>query len=249
MTSVFGGWARAVAAVILVSAGLTPVFAANVQPLVLDMGAVGTHARDVIQVVNDSAGPLPVEVTIKKLDIATDGKTSVSPAGDEFLVFPPQAVVPAGATQSFRVQWVGEPNIQKSQSYMFFVNQLPVKMRPGQSGVQVVFNFGVIVSVAPAGAQSALKLLSAELATEGGKRVAAVTVENPSAMYSYFTDAKLILESGSWRKIISPGELRETIGYGVVLPGKKRRFLVPADIPAGAAKITANIEYTPKTAK
>ena len=76
-------------------------------------------------------------------------KPSSLAAGDEFLVFPPQAVVPAGATQSFRIQWVGEPNIQKSQSYMFSVNQLPVKRKAGESGVQVVFNFGVIVSVAP----------------------------------------------------------------------------------------------------
>ena len=73
-------------------------------------------------------------------------------------MFPPQAVVPAGGTQTFRIQWVGEPNIQKSQSYMFSVNQLPVKRKSQDSGVQVVFNFGVIVSVAPPGAQSGMSL-------------------------------------------------------------------------------------------
>ena len=132
---------------------------------------------------------------------------------------------------------------------MLSVNQLPVKMKPGESGVQMVFDFGVIVSVAPTGAQSALKLVSAESATEGKKHGAAITVENPSVMYSYFSDSKLTLESGSWRKVISAGELRQLVGYGVVLPGKRRRILVPADVPGGTGKISAILDYKPKIAK
>ena len=230
-------------------AGLDPAHAVNVQPLSLEMVAIGSNSRASIQVVNDGAAPMPVEIAIKKLDMGEDGKTKESPAGDEFLVFPPQAVVPAGATQSFRVQWVGAPDIKRSQTYMLSVNQLPVKMKPGESGVQMVFDFGVIVSVAPTGAQSALKLVGAEAATEGKKHGAAITVENPSAMYSYFSDSKLTLESGSWRKIISAGELRQLVGYGVVLPGKRRRILVPADVPGGTGKISATLDYKPKIAK
>ena len=230
-------------------AGLAPAHAMNVQPLSLEMVSIGANSRSTIQVVNDGATPMPVEVVFKKLDIGEDGKTTESPANDEFLVFPPQAVVPAGATQSFRIQWVGAPDIKKSQTYMLSVNQLPVKMKPGESGVQMVFDFGVIVSVAPAGAQSTLKLVSAEAETQGKRQGAAITVENPGVMYSYFSDAKLTLESGSWRKVISPGELRQLVGYGVVLPGKKRRILVPADVPGGAARISATLDYKPKIAK
>lgn len=68
-------------------------------------------------------------------------------------------------------------------------------------------------------------------------------------MYSYFSDAGIVLESGSWRKTIHPSELGETLGFGVVLPGKKRRFFVPTDVPEGAGKIAATLNYTPKTAK
>jgi fimbrial chaperone protein len=248
MTSVFLSRARRFLIASFVLAGALPAFSMQVHPLVLDMVSIGAHARGTLEIVNDSAAPVPVEVSIKKLDISLDGKTSESPAGDEFVVFPPQAVVPAGATQSFRIQWVGEPDIKKSQSYMVYVSQLPVKRKAGESGVQIVFNFGAIVSVAPAGAQSALKLVSAEAATESGKRGAAITVENPSAMYSYFSDSKLELEGGGWRKSLGGGELRQLIGYGVVLPGKKRRFFVPIeDAPSGG--ISANLRYTPKTAK
>ncbi len=68
-------------------------------------------------------------------------------------------------------------------------------------------------------------------------------------MYSSFSDSKLTLQSGSWRKVISPGELWQLVGYGVVLPGKTRRILVPADVPGGADKIIASLDYKPKLAK
>jgi fimbrial chaperone protein len=242
-------YGRLTAMALLVSGASTSALALNVQPLVLDMVSIGSHTREVIQIINDGASPIPVEVSVKKLDIALDGKTSDLPAGEEFLIFPPQAVVPAGTTQNFRIQWVGEPNIQKSQSYMVHVNQLPVKRNSNESGVQIVFDFGVIVNVAPPGGQSGLKLVSAEPATEGGKRGAAITVENPSAMYSYFTDAAINIESGSWHKSFIAGELRNSIGYGVVLPGKKRRFFVASEVPEGAGKVSATINYTPKVAK
>ena len=249
MTLNFVTRAGMVAAALFVLAGAPPARALNVQPLALDMVAIGSGARATIQVVNDSAKPMPVELAIKTLDIAADGKTTQTPAGDQFLVFPPQAVIQPGATQSFRLQWVGAPDIKKSQSYILYVNQLPVKMKAEQTGVQVVFEFGVIVNVAPAGAQSALNLVSAEAASVGKKRGAAVTVENPSAMYSYFSDAKLTLESGSWRKVLGPSDLRQLLGYAVVQPSKTRRILVPVDLPDGAGKINASIEYKPMKAK
>jgi fimbrial chaperone protein len=233
----------------LVSFAFAPARAISVQPLALDMVALGGNSRATIQAVNDGAKPMPVEVAVKKLDLGPNGEMNEKDAGDEFLVFPPQAVIPAGATQNFRIQWVGAPDIKKSQTYVVYVNQIPVKMKAGESGVQMVFNFGVLVSVAPSGAQSAMKLVGAEAATEGKKRGAAITVENPSTMYSYFGDAKLTLESGSWRKVLGPGELRQLVGYSVVEPGKRRRILVPVDVPEGAGKISASLEYKPVTAK
>jgi P pilus assembly chaperone PapD len=234
-------------AIFIIGAG--QVYAINVQPLVLDLVSIGQNSRNAIQVVNDSAAPLPVEVVIKRLDISAEGKLTETPAGDEFLVFPPQALVPAGATQSFRVQWVGAPDIKKSQSYMFSVNQLPVQRKGGESGVQVVFNFGVIVNVAPAGAQSSLKLVEAGVGTEKERRGASITVENPSAMHAYFADSSVVLEGGSWRQVLSPGELKQVVGFGVVQPGKRRKFFVPADVPANVSKVSARLEYAPRVAK
>ena len=94
---------RATIAVVayLIVAGAPSAHAVSVQPLALEMAAIGSNSRATIQAVNDGAAPIPVEISIKKVEIGPDGKTTETPAGNDFLVFPPQAVIPAGGTQSF----------------------------------------------------------------------------------------------------------------------------------------------------
>ena len=53
-----------------------------------------------------------------------------------FLVVPPQALMPPGATQNFRIQWVGEPQLCESQSYM-----LPVELPANVTQVQASLDF------------------------------------------------------------------------------------------------------------
>ena len=80
---------------------------------------------------------------------------------------------------SARVQWVGEPQIRGSQSYILSINQVPVKMATRQSGVQVVFNFATVVNVAPPGGKSAISVVSAGVGKdENGKPRPTLTVRN-----------------------------------------------------------------------
>ncbi len=222
----------------------------SVRPVVLDMAVSGRDARASIQVVNDGAKPVPVEFEILKIDIDSKGERFEKPAGDEFLVFPPQAIVPPGATQVFRVQWVGNTDLKASQSYLFSVNQIPVKLKKEESGVQLVFNFAVIVNVAPPGGQAVLKQVKSEIGKdEHGVRRPVLVVENPGNMHAYLSEANLKIEGGSFRRSISAADLRQLIGLGLVQPGKQRRFILPVDLPPAVAQITTAIEYVPKQAK
>jgi fimbrial chaperone protein len=217
----------------------------NVSPITLDI-TTGSQKTGQITVINDGAKPLPVEIMISRIELSENGDTAAKPAGDEFLIFPPQALVPAGATQSFRIQWVGDPQLKQSQSYVFSVNQVPVKMPAGQSGVQVVFNFATIVNVAPATGQSAIDLVSAGIGKDDkGKPRPALTVKNPGNIHAKLTDATIKLSGGSWSQTLRPEQLRQTMGVGLVQPGKTRRFLLPVDLPANVGQVTASIEYRP----
>ena len=240
--------ARLIAGLAATTAALSfalPAHAMSVTPIVLDMTTTPGKAQQ-ITVVNDAAKPLPVEIVVSRIELDEKGEMSAKLAGDDFLVFPPQALVPAGATQNFRIQWVGDPQIPASQSYVFSVNQVPVKMPEGKSGVQVVFNFATIVNIAPPGGKSAIDLVKAGVDKDDkGKPRPAVTVKNPGNSYAKLTDATIKLSGGSWSETLTPERLRQSMGVGLVQPGKTRRFLLPVDMPAGVTNVTASIDYKP----
>ena len=212
--------------------------------MVLELTAA--KGKGEIRVVNDGSKQLPVEIVVSRVELSESGETIAKPAGDEFLVFPPQALVSPGATQNFRIQWVGDPQIKQSQSYIFSVNQVPVRMPAGKSGVQVVFNFATVVNVAPATGQSAINLVSAGIGKdEKGKLHPTVTVKNPGNIHAKLTDATIKLSGSGWSETLQPGQLRQIMGVGLVQPGKTRRFLLPVDVPAGIKQVTASIDYAP----
>jgi fimbrial chaperone protein len=224
---------------------VSPAAAISVKPAVIDMTAASGQ-NQTITVVNDSAKPLPIEILASRMELNENGDSTTKPAGDDFLIFPPQALVRPGATQNFRVQWVGDPQLRQAQSYVLSVNQVPVRMGAGSSGVQVVFNFATIVNVAPAGGKAAITLVSAAPGKDDkGKPRPALTVRNPGNSYANLTDATISLSSGSWSATLRPDQLRQTMGIGLVQPGKTRRFLLPVDLPANAGPITASIDYKP----
>ena len=222
-----------------------PAAAMSVSPVTLDLVTTGKNTGQ-IAVTNDGATPLPVEIVVSRMEMDENGQTATKPAGDEFLVFPPQALLAPGAVQNFRVQWVGEPQISGSQSYILSINQVPVKMATRQSGVQVVFNFATVVNVAPPGGKSAISLVSAGIGKdENGKPRPTLTVRNPGNVYAKLTDATIKLSGGAWSETLRPGQLRQAMGMGLVQPGKTRRFLLPVDLPPGVGQVTASIDYKP----
>lgn len=224
-----------------------PAMAMSVTPIVLDMTTAGGTSRSQISVVNDGAKPLPVEIVISRIELDEKGEMQTKPAGDEFTVFPPQALVPAGATQNFRIQWVGDPQIPTSQSFVFSVNQVPVKMPEGKSGVQVVFNFATIVNISPPGGNSSIELVKAGTGKDDkGKTRPEVTVRNPGNIHAKLTDATIKLSAGSWSQTLAPEQLRQSMGVGLIQPGKTRRFMLPVDMPEGVGHVTASIDYKPK---
>lgn len=225
---------------------VVPAKAMSVKPIVLDMTTSGSANRGQLSVVNDASHPLPVEIVISRIELDDDGRVTDQPAGDEFLIFPPQALVPPGATQNFRIQWVGDPEIAKSQSYVFSVNQVPVKMPEGKSGVQIVFNFATIVNIAPPNGSSAIDLVSSGVGKDDkGKSRPAVTVKNPGNIHAKLTDATIKLSGGGWSETLRPEQLRQTMGVGLVQPGKTRKFLLPVELPEGVTQLTASIDYKP----
>jgi P pilus assembly chaperone PapD len=229
-----------------VSAAVEPAGALSVSPTHVEMISAGSGARAQVVVRNDASAPLPVEATLQRFTLDENGGRKNAPAGEEFLVFPPQAMIPPKGSQVFRIQWVGEPLLARSGSYMLSISQIPVRTPRGRSGVQVALSFGVVINVAPPQATPQLRLLNAAVATgEGGRRVPAITVHNPTNVHALLPQSTIRLSGGAWSATLSPADLSERMGIGLVQPGQRRRFLLPVTVPASVGAIQATVEFNP----
>ena len=154
--------------VLAVSALSMPMaWAMRVSPMVSELTTSGPGATARIEVGNVGSASLPFETVITRLDIDPDGNMIETPADENFLVFPPQGLVPVNGRQVVRLQWVGAPDLPASQAYYLWVKQLPVATdaaRPDAGGsvaVSVLYTMKALVVVAPPNAQPDVKVISA----------------------------------------------------------------------------------------
>jgi fimbrial chaperone protein len=231
------------------SFGITPIPQArafSVSPTHIELTSVGRAGRRQIVVQNTYAVPLPIEISVEKFTLDENGRRRAIEAGDDFLVFPSQALIPAGGTQVFRLQWVGEPLLEKSQSYIVNVSQVPVRTARQHSGLQVAVSFGALVNVAPPKGEAQLDLVATEIVTDRtGTRLPMVTVRNPTQVHALFTHSTLRLAGENWSLTLPPGELQQKIGIGLVQPGKRRKFVLPVPLPANERRIRASLAFDP----
>jgi fimbrial chaperone protein len=232
--------------------GVGQASAMTVQPVVLDLKTSGQAMSQIITVENSFATPLPVEMRIQALDYAADGlkpKADQKDA-DELLVFPPQALIQPGQTQSFRVQFVGDPALAKSKHFYVTVAQLPVKLPANQSAIQILYNFQVLVSVAPQGAVPALKIDSAAIGKDAnGKPVPQLTLSDRSNAHAYLSAGRLRISANDaagkevYRRTFTGPEIQQTVGFGLVGAGQTRTMTIPAELPPTATRVDA--QFTP----
>ncbi|WP_423603658.1 fimbrial biogenesis chaperone [Sphingomonas sp. MS122] len=244
------GLVTALAAVAAVFA--SPAWSMTVQPVVIDLSVSGRGMSQVITVENTFATPLPVELRVQELEFDENGVKATGKDSEDLLIFPPQALIQPGQTQTFRIQYVGDPDLKASKHYYVTVAQLPVKLPEGQSAIQILYNFQVLVSVTPAGAKPALAVRSAEVGKNAqGKPVPVLTLDNPSAAHGYLSSGRLRIiqrdASGKevFRKTLSGPEVQQTIGFGLVGANQVRRMTLPIELPVDGGKVDAS--FTPDT--
>ena len=127
------------------------------------------------------------------------------------------------------------------------ITQLPVKMAPSQSAVQVVVSFGVVVNVAPPQGAPELKLIGTGIVTDSrGKRHPTITVENTARVHALLQNATIQLSGGSWSQTLTPSMINQSIGIGLVQPGKRRRLVLPLDLPDDVKSVQASLELRSK---
>lgn len=221
------------------------VAAMTVQPVVLDLRMAGRQMSAPIRVENNGPNPLPVEIRIVEADFLPDTVRASDRLSEDLIVFPPQALIPPGETQVFRVQYVGDPSAPSSRHYYAEVSQLPVELPEGQSAIQILYNFQVMVNVASTvGGDPRLSVQGAEIVQDdsGAPRIA-FSVRNDGLNYGYISTGSLTLihRNAAGREImrrsLSSNDIQQMIGFGMVGPEITRRFIAPVDLESAEGSV------------
>jgi P pilus assembly chaperone PapD len=225
-------------------------WALSVQPVIVDLNTSGRGANQVVTVENNSPVPLPVELELEELSVGASGIEGTSRDPGDIVVFPPQALIPPGQTQTFRIQYVGDPELLRSRHFYIRVSQLPVKSAQGAPGIQVLYNVNVLASVGPQGVKPALRVRSAELAVDDdGRKSPVIVMANDSETYGYLARGSLrvVQKDGAGREVfrrtLSGPELQQMLGMGLIASGQERRFMLPISLPLETGAVAAI--YTP----
>ena len=226
------------------------VAAMTVQPVVVDMSMTGRQMSAPVRVENNGPNPLPVEVRIVETDFGADAVGASDRLSDDVIAFPPQAIIPPGETQVFRLQYIGDPGSERSKHYYAEVAQLPVELPDGQSAIQILYNFQVMVNVAsPTASAPALTIESAEIVQNAeGKNMAAFTVRNSGRNYGYLSSGNLTIRhtdaagNETVRRTLTGNEIQQMIGFGLVGPEMTRRFVSPVEVGSADGQVEATLQ-------
>ena len=230
----------------LVLLACLPVSATSlgVDPLFVEMGPTKTSS---IKILNGGDVEVPVEIIIYERIVDEQGNQTRREADDDFIVFPPQAVIPPSSVQNVRFQAINADN-SRSKSYYITVKQIPIDLgdRPDGMYINVVFAFDAAVHIVPKGSKAAPTALEARPATillEDGTTLPAVEIhiENRGNKYLYLQDYdyEVTGTDGTGQPISHKNWTRdqiiETVPVILVTPGAKRSFKlpVPNDLTGG----------------
>lgn len=221
--------------------------ATTVSPMVIDLQSSGRGVVANISVNNTGDKPAPIEVVLKALDPTLTGLAPGTASTEDLLVMPPTALIPPGQTQTFRVQWLGDPVPAGSKHFYVSINQLPVKLPEGQSAVQVVYNIQVLVSVGATNGKPHLAIQSAAIADREGKPAPSITVSNSGTTYGYLSQHKirLVETDATGKKLfdrtISGNDFQQLVGYGLIATGQTRTMVLPIELPTRTGTLTATL--------
>lgn len=201
----------------------------RVQPMSYDLGASGSETKQDVRVENTGDQPMPVDIIVQRREILPDGTERRTAADADFLIFPPQAIVPANSFQTFRVQYIGDPLLAQTKLFLITVSQLPVDTsETAANGMQFLFNVGTLAAVSPRDAVADVRVVSVRPAEKTG--LIEVTVKNDGNRYARLRNGTWTVRGGDGTEVVLDDRtIRSAIQQGLIEPGTERIITLPVE--------------------
>ncbi len=222
-----------------------PALSFQLEPISQTFAAQGSRSTRSYKVFNSKDEPIAVEISVMKREVDELGEEVLSPADDNFIVYPTQILMRSLETQTIRVTWVGDATPEAELSYRLIAEQLPIELNPNleqpsspqetTASVEVMMRYAGSLYVQPVNAIPDVVLAEAALELdESGTPWLAVHIKNQGTARQIFEDPKLSLTAAG-KTIILKNEVLGAIHSRTILAGGERRFRVPwpEELPQG----------------
>ena len=219
-----------------------PAGSTRVQPMVYELTPSGARSQQDLRVENNSDRPLPLELRAERRFIATDGTETRASAEDDFLIFPPQGIVPPNGFQTFRVKYVGDPLIAKTSLYVITVAQLPLDSGTAPTGVQILVNLGTSVAVTPEGATPKIAVTKTAHSADG--KSIEMTIANTGARFARLYNGVVTFTAGTDRVTLEGEALRAAIAQPLIEAQSTRVVSLAIPEKLAGKDVTADFGYT-----
>lgn len=179
-------------------------------PMTMSLDEVGRNSSGVFRVYNSHPRPLTLELSSVRRILKDSYYNETEPADDDFMLMPPQAYVPPGEFQVFRVRYLGDKPLDKAVGYRIIFQQLPVDLAPVDgTGVSFLMHVHAPVYVSPVGVQpyTSASLDFTDLHNETRFDTKLIDLDNPHGVI-------VLRNSGDGVEDLSQGELNITLENG-----------------------------------
>ncbi len=214
-----------------------PAFSFQLEPISQTFAPQGSQSTRSYQISNGSDEPIAVEVSVMQREVNADGEETLSPAEENFIVYPTQILMDPLSLQTVRVTWVGDPEPEAELSYRLIAEQLPIQLqakdataeKPYQAtaSVELMMRYAGSLYIQPSNAAPDVVLDSAQLEQdEAGNRWLAVRIKNQGTARHIFRDPQLQLNASGASVTLANEELG-AIHSRTILAGGERAFRIP----------------------
>src|SRR5688500_3890585 len=99
----------------------TSAHAYELHPISREFAPSGSGATQSYEVISKEKSPIAISVSVVSRSLDTEGTETNELSEDDFFVYPPQFILPAGARQTLRVTWLGDPQPAQELAYRLVV--------------------------------------------------------------------------------------------------------------------------------
>lgn len=234
------------------TAGLSgSVDAYDLKPMVVQVRPSGSGTSATAMITNTHSVPIAIELRAFKRVQQPDGTDVLTLEEEDIILTPPQMVIAPKASQSFKIQWVGDPKPDRELAYRIVTDQLPIQLSKSTrndrtADITMKYRYEMALYVVPEGVKPSAEVVSVESAQgKNGERVLAVRLRSTGTMRAILDKPVLEISGAGSSPVRLEGDaIKELVGLNI-LPGSERLVHIasPASFPSGKLTGSLTTEY------